>query len=219
MNKNLKFYNIILYITLAVFTAFSFSSCAGIQGSPELPVITIVNNTGSSIWYIFISEITSFLKGDDWLDSDQIVGNGQSVKLKLMYPLDRVNVYSIKLVDSEGNLYIKTEVPVSNDSRIVFTSSDLMLWQHITIENNTGFTIWNVLISETASNSWGSDWLEQDEVFYNGDSVSFDLLYSIDEVSRYDIMLIAQNENKYIKMNVPVTGNDTISFTQNDRQY
>ena len=212
MGKKIRFCVIILFIALGLL------NCAGIQGLQDIPSVTIVNNTGTSIYYIFMNETASSLKGKDRLDSDQVIRNGQSVTLNLMYPLERVSTYNFRLIDSEGNSYIKTDVQVSTDSRIVFTASDLSQGSSITIENNTGFTIWYIRISETISNSWGWDWLE-DEVLYNGNSVTFKLPDNINKVNSYDIMLVAQNENKYVKMNVPVSGNDTITFTQSDRQY
>ena len=88
------------------------------------PPITIVNNTGNRIWYVYISETTSDSWGDDRLASDQIIGSGESVSLQLPRPINQVNRYDIRLVDSNSNEYVKWDVQVSANGRIVFTSSD-----------------------------------------------------------------------------------------------
>ena len=88
------------------------------------PQVAIVNNTGSSVWYVYISETDSDSWGPDRLASDQILRNAESVSLQLPRPINQVNRYDIRLIDSNSNEYIKWNVQVSANARITFTSAD-----------------------------------------------------------------------------------------------
>ena len=187
--------------------------------------VTIVNNTGYTIYRVYISQTASNSWGSDRLGSNQVLYNNQSVSLRLPYPLNVVNRYDIKLQDSDDDSYIKNNVPVSANSRIVFTLSDMNVGNtsttsyngpSITIVNNTGFTIYGVYISSNASDSWGSDRLASDQVLRDGQSISLRLQYAIDVVNRYDIRLKDSDGDTYTKMNVLVSANKRIEFTFSD---
>jgi hypothetical protein len=89
------------------------------------PSITIVNDTGYTVYYVYISQITSDTWGVDRLDSDKILSDGESVTLPLPYPLNVVNRYDIQLEDLDGDTYTKMDVLVSPGARIVFTFDDI----------------------------------------------------------------------------------------------
>jgi len=84
--------------------------------------ITIVNNTGYTIWYVYISPSTESNWGSDRLGSNQTIRNGQSVTLNLPDPT--VTQYDIRIKDSDGDTYTKKNVRVTANSRIVFTFDD-----------------------------------------------------------------------------------------------
>jgi len=198
------------------FSMYSFSGCASFGDlAAGNPSITIENNTGYTIYYVYISETTSDSWGQDRLRSDQIISNGQSVSIQLTTPLSRVNKYDIRLLDSDGDEYTKFNVTVSNNSRIVFTKDDLD-FPSITIVNNTGYTVYYVYISETTSDSWGSDRLRSDQVLSNGQSVSLELPHYIGVVNSYDFRLVDLDGDEYIKKNVTVKAGSRIEFTIGD---
>jgi len=186
------------------------------------PSITIVNDTGYTVYYVYISQTASDSWGQDRLDSSQILEDGESVTLSLPYPINVVNRYDIRLVDSDDDSYTKMDVLVSAGSRIVFTFDDFDYEDAvtydgppITIVNDTGYTIYYIYISQTASDTWGQDRLGS-EVLWNGDSVSLDLPYPINVVNRYDIMVKDIDDDTYTKNNVLVTANARIVFTLAD---
>ena len=90
----------------------------------NLPSITIVNNTGYAMYYIFISPSEDEYWGDELL-GEEILENGQSFSYRLPYPLSQFNTYDILLVDEDEDIYIKWDVRVSNNARIVFTFDDI----------------------------------------------------------------------------------------------
>jgi len=134
-----------------------------------------------------------------------------------------VNRYDIMLEDLDGDTYTKADVLISANARIVFTFDDYDYEEEITydgppitIVNNTGYTIWEVYISSTASETWGSDRLGAEEVISNGGSVSLQLPYLINVVNRYDIMLVDSDGDSYTKADVLVSANAKIVFTFDD---
>ncbi|MCL2067094.1 MAG: hypothetical protein FWG99_06480 [Treponema sp.] len=187
------------------------------------PSITIVNNTGYTVWYVYMSQTASNSWGNDLLKSDEILSDGTSVSLQLPFPLNVVNRYDIRLEDSDGDTYTKMNVMVRANSAIVFTFDDIdeeaaesFDGPPVTIVNNTGYTIYYVYISKTTSDSWGSDRLGRSETISNGDSVSLQLPHPVAEVSRYDIKLEDSDGDSYTKMNVLVAANSRIVFTKDD---
>jgi len=213
-------------LILTFLTVLNFSNCAATpviaepvsKDAPEAaPFITIVNNTGTTAWAVYISETTADYWGDDWLAPEQIIRNTESVTLQLEQPLSIVNMYDLRLIDYSGNAYTKRNLEISGNGRIVFRASDFSDGPLIRITNNTGVTIWYAYISETTSLSWGKDMLFSDQMIQNGETAMVRLPYSINEVNRYDIRLVeAHSRSEYIKMNVPVASYGAVVFTGND---
>ncbi|MDR2543552.1 MAG: serine protease [Treponema sp.] len=91
------------------------------------PPITIVNNTGYLVFYLYISPTTSETWGSDRLASNQTLANGQSVTVNLPHPLSITNKYDIMIEDSDGDTYTKFNVTVTANQRIIFTFADFDL--------------------------------------------------------------------------------------------
>jgi hypothetical protein len=207
----------------AIFGFILLLSLLTALSAQQNPSITIVNNTGYTVYFVYISQTASTSWGEDRLDSTQVLSNGQSVSLQLPYPISVVNRYDIRLKDSDGDTYTKMNVLVSANSRIVFTFDDFDVESvvtydgpPITIVNNTGYTVYYVYISQTASDTWGPDRLDSAQVLGNGQSVSLNLPYPTNVVNRYDIRLKDSDGDTYTKMNVLVSANSRIVFTFDD---
>jgi hypothetical protein len=91
--------------------------------SQNLPSVRIVNNTGYDIFYIYMSPSNSDDWGNDIL-GDGILKNGDTFTWALPYPLSMHNVYDIGMEDEDEDTYIKWEVTITNNARIVFTQDD-----------------------------------------------------------------------------------------------
>ena len=102
-----------LFLVLAAIAVFA----------QNLPSITIVNNTGYEILYVHISPVEDEFFGDDWL-GDETLRNGASKTFRLNVPLNQVNKYDFLLEDVDGDYYVKMEVTITNNARIVFTEDD-----------------------------------------------------------------------------------------------
>ena len=82
----------------------------------------------------------------------------------------------------------------------------------ITIVNNTGLAVSEVFISQTASDTWGSN-LMPSRTLANGDSSSFRLPFAIDVVNRYDVRLVDSEGDAYIQWNVLVSPDESLVFS------
>jgi hypothetical protein len=71
----------------------------------------------------------------------------------------------------------------------------------IEIVNDTGgYDIWYIYISSSTSDSWGDDWLGSD-ILNDGDYVIYDVYDGI-----YDIKLVDEDDDEYIRYGVEVYG-------------
>jgi hypothetical protein len=114
-NWVMKKYSIILLF----FSLVTLGAC-----SQKRPSVRIVNNTGYTIYYLYISQTETDNWEEDVLDDDVLM-NGDYVNVRLLYPLNVANRYDIKLEDEDGDTYTKYNVLITENSRIAFTISDL----------------------------------------------------------------------------------------------
>lgn len=193
----------------------------------ELPVVTIVNNTGYTVYYVYMSQVASDDWGDDLMGSE-VLSDGESVDIRLAYPLNVTNKYDIKLEDEDGDTYTRWDVLITPDSRIVFTIGDMDIDYDyestsysstdnpiVYVLNNTGYTVYYVYMSQTASDDWGED-LMGDEVLLDGESVPIRLAYPLTVTNRYDIKLEDEDGDTYTLWDVLVSPDSTIEFTIGD---
>ena len=109
------------------FTFDDFDTGSSIPANPvyDGPAITIENNTGYLVYFLYISPSTSDTWGEDRLASNQMLADKESVSLRLPYPLNVTDRYDIMLEDLDGDTYSKFDVRVTANGRIVFTFSDI----------------------------------------------------------------------------------------------
>jgi hypothetical protein len=95
----------------------SYSSSGSSSYSTQQYTMNISNNTGYTVWYIYMSPSSSSNWGSDWLGSD-ILRSGDLT----YFGLPSGGSWDIKLVDSDGDAYIK--YGVSANDWVIFTMSD-----------------------------------------------------------------------------------------------
>lgn len=69
------------------------------------------------------------------------------------------------------------------------------------INDTGGYDIYYIHISPSSSDSWGSDWLDESEILSSGNSVSFSVNDNV-----YDIKLVDEDEDEYIRYGVDLSG-------------
>ena len=180
---------------------------------PQRASVTLINNTGYTIYYVYISETASSSWGSDLLRSDQVVRNRESVTLDLPNP--RASQYDIRLVDADGDQYTKMDVTVRAGSRLEFTISDIR-YPSVTIVNNTGHTINFLYTVPPGADEIGDDRLRSDQVIRNGQSVSVQLPHFLGTQNTYNVMAVTNNRNVYLKTQVNVKNNNRVEFRNSD---
>jgi len=187
--------------------------------------IKIANNTGYTVYYVYVSPVTSDSWGADRLGSG-VLSTGQTLTVG---SLTLGIAYDIHLVDEDGDAYTKRNVRLSPNQTVVFTISDLNTAQNNTttpitttpelpivkIINNTGYTVYWVYISPTSADGWEEDVLD-DDVLLNGQSVNVRLPYFLNTINSYDIRLKDSDGDTYTKWNVLISTNKVIEFNIGD---
>ena len=167
--------------------------------------VVITNDTGGyDIYYVYMSAETDTEWGGDWLDDTEIISSGSTKRFTVSN-----GTYDIKLVDEDGDEYIRWGVPVNGTYHWNVTLSDLgeatvggssmEAGAPVTIYNDLGnYTIYYVHCSSSASSSWGDDWLGS-EVIVPGDDFTFYV-----SPGTYDIQLEDEDGDTYTRMGVDV---------------
>ena len=81
----------------------------------------------------------------------------------------------------------------------------------VTINNQTGVTVWYLYMSERTDTYWGDDWLGS-EVIMDGDSYTARIL-----TGRYDIMLEDRNGDTYTAWITVTPGRNSFTFDRSDK--
>ncbi|MCL2519507.1 MAG: hypothetical protein FWE37_00685 [Spirochaetaceae bacterium] len=113
-------------VLLVIFIAVFLMACASSNSNQQNSTITIVNRTGFTVFFVYFSPVADNYWGPNRLRSNQVLRNGQSVTLPLPHPLNVTNRYDFRLVDLDGDSYIKQNILVTNNSAIIFTFSDFV---------------------------------------------------------------------------------------------
>jgi hypothetical protein len=196
------------------------------QARQTQTTMTVVNRTGYTAYYVYISPSSHDSWGIDRLGSDVLL-TGQSSILRNI-PVSENNRYDIRLVDSDGDSYTKWNVQMMPNQSITFTFDDFDTdsgntqtvqtfdGPPIIIVNNTGYDVYFVYISPSSSSTWGSDRLDSNQILSNRQSASLDLPHSLSVINKYDIKLVDSDGDSYTKFNIIVTANSRIVFTLDD---
>ncbi len=180
--------------------------------TPSTATLVIVNNSGSDIWYVFISPTTETTWGEDWLGAD-IIAAGSTYTFSNITPGN----YDLLAVDSNQNP-IASQMGVSLTGQYTWTvtgqggggggigGGDATL----TIINNSGVTIFYAYVSPSSSPDWGPDVLGASTIANGGNFVltgivpgTYDLKV---EDSSHNVLEVAMGINISGDMQWTVTG-------------
>jgi opacity protein-like surface antigen len=99
---------------MVLFTAVVFTAAAA-----DPVIITVINNTGEDIYYLYVSRSDSDDWGDDLLDDDVLEpGEGYQVSLP-------PGTWDIQVEDDWGDTYTKSDVRIIRSTVIKMTPDDL----------------------------------------------------------------------------------------------
>ncbi|GHU33294.1 hypothetical protein FACS1894172_11510 [Spirochaetia bacterium] len=84
------------------------------------PVVTVVNNTGYTIYYLFFSESADEMWGEDVLDEEVLV-DGDSFQITL----PSAGTWDFGAEDEDGDSYAQYNQNIKRNTTITFTLDDL----------------------------------------------------------------------------------------------
>lgn len=120
--------------------------------SPKVVELTLVNDSGLPVCYVYISSVQSDEWGENWLAQDEVVRSGGSRVFQV-----EGGDYDLRAEDCDGNL-----VDVQNGAQITAgVTWTLLALQRapVLIVNQSSYEICYLYISPTDSQDWGPDWL------------------------------------------------------------
>lgn len=176
----------------------------GLVASVSAGSVRIINDTGGyDIWYIYISSTYDDEWGSDWLDDDEVLISGNTIRFSVPD-----GVYDIRLVDEDDDEYIRYGVDVYDIYVWNVTLDDLGEYDvsggyydeetvygntPITIYNDTGgYDIWYIYCNPSSYSDWGADRLGS-EILYSGDEYTF----WVDGGDYYDIKCEDEDGDTY----------------------
>jgi len=118
-----KIFLINIILTMLALTACSSLPPVKPQSELRIPIVAIVNNTGFDCYELYAKPASDQNWGNDLLGTE-ILPNGETFRIKLKIPLGIADIYDIKMVDIDDDIYTKYRLQLANGSNIVFTKRD-----------------------------------------------------------------------------------------------
>jgi hypothetical protein len=146
--------------------------------------VNVVNESGTTICYLYISPTSSDEWGEDWLGSAGTISSGDSQSFEVA-PGD----YDLRVEDCDTSRIAEVfGVSVSSSGyswAIPFVPVTLRM------VNNSSATVCYVFISPSTSEYWGGDWLGHSETIGPGGSRDF----AVPPGQNYDVMATDCNQD------------------------
>ncbi|MBN1315301.1 MAG: PDZ domain-containing protein, partial [Anaerolineales bacterium] len=131
--------------------------------------LSVINLTDDSIWYIYISPSGADSWGEDWLGGDVLMSGDT-----YYFTLPEGN-YDLAAADSDGLIIVERyNEYISGDKEwTIYLEGDESGYYDVRMVNNSGQDVCFVFIASSDSADWGDDWLGEDQVIQNNDSITF----------------------------------------------
>ncbi|MCL1827656.1 MAG: serine protease, partial [Candidatus Cloacimonetes bacterium] len=185
--------------------------------------IKIYNNTGYTIYYVYISPSSSDQWGSDLLATKVILD--ERVFTATIPNYSALTLYDVRVIDSDNDSYTKRNIRLNINQTVEFTILDLDIEssyplsassdRNIRIINSTGYAAKSVYISPSDMTIWKTDILEGN-LLRDGHFIDITLPVTIKETEFYDIRLIDTDNDTYTLWNVSVSRNRSIEFLMSD---
>ncbi len=202
--RHIQLLTVLVLSTLAV-SAFGFDS-------DDLNRLTVTNQTGKTIQYLFISPGDSADWGPDMLGQD-VLSNRANVTYYMLYQ-GRTGEFDIMAIDADNQRYEVRKFTLTNGSvgRVTINASNKTTVEapdlvNVTLENVTGYEMKYVFFSPADSSSYGADILGSETTLTNDSSHTFAILKPDSDV-KYDFMGIDEDNDKYT-FQVTIRSNQT----------
>jgi hypothetical protein len=185
--------------------------------------VVFLNRTGATIFYLYASPVTSDNWGDDLLGMD-IFAPGTSYRFRF---LGRESHYDIRAVDSNDNEYIiwdwdfaaEPEVTVSRSHYVgIHDIGPDAAFGWISIVNLTNYTIMELYIVPAGTRDWqdSEQLLGRYDLIHDGEDYRAEVDVDRYETFLYDIILVDEDGDRYIKREVNLELVSEVVYTLDD---
>jgi len=149
--------------------------------TPAGATLEVTNNSGTDVYYVYLSPSDSDSWGDDWL-KDHVIANGETYAIVGIPE----GTYDVKAED-ENNQVIETVWDADVTGGVTWTITGLV---SLEITNNSSTPIATLYISPSEETSWGDDWLK-------GSTIEAGATYTVSDIphGQYDIQAADADEN------------------------
>lgn len=135
----------------------------------EEAALTITNMLDVSVWYIYISPSGDSEWGEDWM-GDDVMMPGDSYTFIL-----ESGIYDLAAVDPDDNVVAELyEVSLEGEQEwTLYEDVDEDGFVELSLVNYSGWDVCYVRISPSTADSWGDDWLSEDQIVGDGETTTF----------------------------------------------
>jgi len=117
-----------LFLINIILTMLALTACASLppvkpQSELRVPIVAIVNNTGFDCYELYVKSASDQSWGNDLLGTE-ILPSGETFRVRLTIPLSISDIYDIKMVDIDDDIYTKYRLRLANGANVVFTKRD-----------------------------------------------------------------------------------------------
>jgi len=206
---------------LAVMVGLVLSGTASAQTSD----LQFVNQTGATLYYLYASPTTADSWGEDLL-GNTVLPDGGIFRARLR----GAGAFDIRAIDSNDNEYIiwswntarTPRVLIGQDAFVgvnIASNSDALAW--LNIRNQTNYTIVQVIAVPARAGDWetGEPLLESWESIHDGEDYRVEIDLEASDTFFYDIMLIDEDGDRYIKWDVNLEIAAEIVYTLDDLRF
>jgi hypothetical protein len=145
---------------------------------PEGATLEITNDSGTDVWYVYLSPAKADEWGEDWM-GDYVIGDGET------YAITGIpeGTYDVKAED-QNNEVIEIVWGADIEGKMTWTITGLA---SLEIVNGSDDTIAYLYISPSDSDAWGDDWLGADAIDAGASYIVTDIPYGTYDIKATDL--------------------------------
>ncbi len=203
---------------LASFAAF-FAAVSVLHA--QTAEIVVVNQTGASIFLLYVSPSSSDSWGEDVLGR-QVLPDGSVFRVRLSPADER---YDIRAVDAASNEYLIWGWVRGADARVSLTREAYVgqgtaalrsrAISRVTIVNETGYTVRAVHVRPVGADGWelADQYLPDGQVMHFREVMTITIDTDRYETLLFDAMLVDEDGDRYIMTGIELEGSGELVFT------
>jgi len=128
-------------------------------------VLDVVNNTSSTVCYLYLSPSTDTEWGNDQLGASDVIGSGQYFTLTDI----AAGTYDLRADDCDGNILVQNfGIEMTSTEGYTWTLSDSQVT--LTVVNNSSVDLCWLYVSPSTDDEWGPDQFGPETILRSGQS-------------------------------------------------